>query len=67
MNFRKTKAKQLASVGHVTATVIGETHARRNKGQRIGKYSQIFYVERYEVVTTVYHRFRLCLRTNAPL
>ena len=53
MNFCKTTVKQLASAGHVTATVIGETHARRNKGQRIGKYSQIFYVERYEVVTAV--------------
>jgi hypothetical protein len=47
MNFRETTAKQLASPGHVTATVIGETHARRNKHQMIGTDSQIFYVERY--------------------
>jgi hypothetical protein len=53
MNF-ETTVTQLASAGHVTATVIGETHARRNKGQRIGKNSLIFYVERYEVVTAVY-------------
>jgi len=54
MNFRETKAKQLASAGHVTSTVIGETHARRNKRQMNGMYSQIFYVERYEGVTAVY-------------
>jgi hypothetical protein len=54
MNFRETTMKQLASAGHVTATVIGESRARRNKGQRIGMYSQIFYVESYESVTAVY-------------
>jgi hypothetical protein len=53
MNFRETTAKQLATAGHVIAKVIRETHARRNKRQMMGVYSQIIYVERYEVVTAV--------------
>lgn len=54
MNFRERTVKQLARAGHVTATVKGETHARKNRRQTIGQYSQIFYIDRFEVVTSVY-------------